>query len=145
MHVINETRVPNWYTICPSVTTTVLGAGFSNRLSYWTVFNNQINITWWIRYKTRIGKLFDSSRAVIQECHIYLAIYLVRYIMPLCIVTKLHKDEMKTDWLRADITILVYFNKRMGGHIVERTNEWMSKWRTNEWMSKWRTNEWMNE
>ena len=90
------TRVPNWQKQRPSVTTTFLGAELSNSLNSWAV-NNHVNITWWFPCKTRIVKLLDSSRVIIQECLVqftWLSI-LVEILCLWALWPSLHKDLTK--------------------------------------------------
>ena len=99
-------RVPNWHTIRPSkVTSTCLGAGFSNWLSSWAVYQQwcQHNCGWF-QCRTRNGKILDNTgpqfRSVYLPCF-----YHGRDIMPLCTATKFHEDLAKTLWLREQTSL----------------------------------------
>ena len=92
--------MPNWRKICPSkVTTTFLGAGFSNSLSCCAIFQQSCQHNHGTHVKQEMATFWTTQELCFWGVPIYPIIYLGQDIMPLSIVTKCHEDLIKT-WLK---------------------------------------------
>ena len=89
--------MPNWHKICPSkVTTTFLGAGFSNSLNCWAIFQQSCQHNHGTHVKQEMATFWTTQELCFWGVPIYPIIYLGQDIMPLSIVTKCHEDLLKT-------------------------------------------------